>query len=262
MTFDQAFIEYVDVSPDGERLLVSSDRKGNQDLWMLSVEAGEMTQITTDPTPDWSPSWSPDGQEIAFYSYRSGNRDIWAMPANGGPARQLTHHEASDYNPAWSPDGEEIAFASLRTGNDDIWIVGVEGGEPRQMTIDPEDDNWPRFSPDGKWVVFASWRGGTRRLWQVPRDGGQPELIEGLAGYGKLSRDGKEIYFVGSGDRAGNLWAFSVEDGTEYPVTNFEQRRGNLSSFIRAPGRGISLLHLARRYRRHLGNGRRLRVMQ
>jgi TolB protein len=32
LTFDAAFIEFVDVSPDGKRVAVSSDRAGNQDL--------------------------------------------------------------------------------------------------------------------------------------------------------------------------------------------------------------------------------------
>ena len=83
LTFDEAFIQFIDLSPDGERLVLSSDRSGNQDLWTLASGGGEMTQLTDDPTPDWRPSWSPDGNEIVFYAYRSGNRDIWVMPLDG-----------------------------------------------------------------------------------------------------------------------------------------------------------------------------------
>ena len=57
----RALIEFVDVSPDGQQLAVSSDRRGNQDLWVLPATGGEMTPLTTDPTPDWNPRWSPDG---------------------------------------------------------------------------------------------------------------------------------------------------------------------------------------------------------
>ena len=117
VTSERAFIEFVDVSPDGQQLAVSSDRRGNQDLWVLPATGGEMTPLTTDPTPDWSPRWSPDGSQIAFYAYRSGNRDIWVMPARGGPARPLTNHPAIDWFPSWSPpDGREIAFDSQREG--------------------------------------------------------------------------------------------------------------------------------------------------
>ncbi len=37
MTFDQAFIEWVDVSPDAAELMVGSNRGGNPDLWMSTV---------------------------------------------------------------------------------------------------------------------------------------------------------------------------------------------------------------------------------
>ena len=86
LTFDEAYVEYMDVSPDGELLAINSDRGGNADLWTMPVAGGEMTQITTDPRPDWS----PDGSEVAFYSMRSGNRDIWVLPSSGGAARQIT----------------------------------------------------------------------------------------------------------------------------------------------------------------------------
>ena len=116
LTFDEASIDAVDVSSDGERVVFNSERSGNQDLWVLPAAGGELQQLTTEPTPDWSPRWSPDDQQIAFYSARSGSRDIWVMPATGGTARQLTTHEATDAFPAWSPDGTAIAFNSNRNG--------------------------------------------------------------------------------------------------------------------------------------------------
>lgn len=85
LTFEQAFIGTLDLFPDGERLLVSSDRGGNLDLWTLPIGGTDMTQLTTDRAPDWSPRVSPDGKRIAFHSYRSGDRDVWVMPSDGGP---------------------------------------------------------------------------------------------------------------------------------------------------------------------------------
>jgi len=52
LTFEEAYIERVDVSPDGERLLVQSDRSGNMDLWMLPRDGGEWMQVTSEPAPD------------------------------------------------------------------------------------------------------------------------------------------------------------------------------------------------------------------
>ncbi len=137
LTFDEALIEYVDMSPDGKRLLVSSDRSGNADLWMLPRDGGEWMQVTSEPTPDWQPKWSPDGQDIAFYSYRTGRREIWVMPVSGGPARQLTAGNATNpesWFPAWSPDGREIAFSSSGGGEDvSIYVIPRDGGKARQV---------------------------------------------------------------------------------------------------------------------------------
>ncbi len=238
LTADYAFAETVDVSPDGKRLAVSSDRAGNQDLWILPSEGGEMTQLTTDPTEDWLPNWSPDGKEIAFYAYRSGNRDIWVMPAAGGPARQLTFHPAEDIAPTWSPDGREIAFSSRRSGNRDIWIIGVEGGEPRQVTKHPAGESFSAWSPDGRWLVFNSQRTGVSSFWRVLSTGGEPEpLSEGPGVVGRFSPDGKVLYFTGWGtERDRNLWALSMEDGSEYPVTDLVGRSGRVGWALATDG--------------------------
>ena len=232
ITFDNALIEFFDLSPDGKRLAMSSDRAGNQDLWILPSEGGQMTQLTTDPTDDWAPRWSPDGKEMAFYAYRSGNRDVWVMPSGGGPGRQLAPDPTEETVPTWSPDGREIAFISRRSGNREIWIVAAEGGEPRQVTVRPEDDTITDWSGDGRWLVFQS----ESHLFRISPAGGQPELlVEGpTAIFGaRLSPDDKVLYYLGGDD---NLWALSLEDGRKFPVTDLEGRRGTLGWGVATDG--------------------------
>jgi TolB protein len=232
ITFDHATTRFADLSSDGRVLVLSSDRSGNQDLWRLPAEGGEMTQLTVEPMPDRVPLWSPDGKEIAFVSRRSGNHDVWVMPAEGGAARSLATHPALDSLPAWSPDGREIAFLSHRSGGGDIWVVPAQGGVPRQITDDPAVDQIPVWSPDGKWLVYQSWRTGVQRLWRIPAVGGEPEpLTEGPAGASRWSPDGTILYFTGWRERLNNLWALSIEDGREYRVTDLTGRRGSMNPF-------------------------------
>ncbi len=231
VTFEQALIEHVDLSPDGRHLLVSSDRRGNPDLWMMSIDGGDIQQVSSDPKPDWAPKWSPDGTDFAFYAHRSGNRDIWVMPRDGGLARQLTRDKAEDLDPTWSPDGTEIAFFSDRSGNWDIWIVPAAGGKVRQLTMDRAMDHFSHWSPDGESLVFHSNRTGNSRLWQVPAGGGEAELLsQGPGMIPRWSPDGHYVYFTGLEERAGSLWALSIDDGSERPVTNLVGRRGNLGA--------------------------------
>ena len=83
LTFDEAFVETLDLHPDGQRLIVSSDRGGSQDLWVSDLtepNGTDMRQLTADRGPDGAPQVSPDGRHIAFHSHRGGNLDIWVLP--------------------------------------------------------------------------------------------------------------------------------------------------------------------------------------
>ncbi len=231
ITFDEgALIEQVDVSPDESRLLVSSDRAGNFDIWMLPSEGGAMQPVTTDPTPDWAPAWSPNGKEITFYAYRSGGREIWAQPVLGGPARQLTKGEWDNKYPTWSADGESLLFDSMRGGKDVTWIVSASGGEPRQLMT---ESFGARSSPDGKWLAFVSERSGRRAIWRARADGGEPEcLVETSAVFLRWSRDGNWIYYL-----ADDIKAVRADGSGERPMTDFRGRRGFLSEGMAADGK-------------------------
>ena len=177
LTFDQAYVEFVDLSPDGRRLVVNSNRTGFQDLWTLPAEGGEMEPVTNDSAPDWMPAWSPDGKEIAFYTGRTGNRDIFVVPSGGGPMRQLTTQPGGDIMPAWSPDGQRIAYTSVRDGNYDIWVMSATGEDQKRLTDYGGSDNLPSWSPDGRWIAFTSTGDDGSHIWRVLATGGEPEQM-------------------------------------------------------------------------------------
>jgi Tol biopolymer transport system component len=228
ITFDQAHVEYLDVTRDGQRLAVSSDRSGNPDIWILPASGGELQPFVTDPTPDWNPAWSRDGKEIAFYAYRSGNREIWAQAVAGGPARQLTKGEVESVFPAWSPAGESrIAYTTRIGGSTDLWVVPAGGGEPRQLLGDPSSDGYPQWSPDGRELAFQSDRAGPISVWRMPAAGGPAvRVTTGAGNRPRWMPDGKEIVFwrVEGGRR--DAWRVSVTTGAERRVTDLSGRRG------------------------------------
>ena len=227
ITFEEAFIEFVDVSPDGRHLAFSSARAGNQDLWRMPMGGGEPVNLTIDSAPEWAPRWSPDGRELAFYSYRTGDREIWVMPADGDPARQLTSSPGMDAVPEWSPDGRQILFRSERRGNSDIYVMAPDGTDVRLLTPSPYPDGGATWSPDGRWVAFASSRDGNRRIWRVPEVGGEAEPVtDGGVGAPHWSADGARIFFP----REGNFWSVVLETGDERPVTDLIGRRGTLNT--------------------------------
>jgi len=231
LTFDQAFIEFVQVSRDGKWIAFSSDRMGNQDLWKMRSNGGDPIRLTSDSALEWAPYWSPDGTQLSFYSNRTGNREIWIMPSDGGAARQLTSTNTSlNAGGEWSPDGKYVAYRSERRGSSDIWITSVDTGQSRLITDYPTAEYGHGWSPDGKWLAFTSNRNGPRQLWRTLVDGGKTEQLTELeAGSPIWSRDGKDIFYAGRGTRSANFWAISPDTHKERRITDFTGRRGELN---------------------------------
>ena len=48
------------------------------------------------------------------------------------------------------------------------------------------------------------------------------------------TRDGSKVFFLGTDERAGNLWSISMIDGDERPATNLAGRRGTLGGAVPA----------------------------
>jgi TolB protein len=66
-------------SPDGKRILFSSWRTGNPEIYIAGYDGSGLTQLTDNLSWDVHAAWSPDGKRIAFDSDRMGNFDIWVM---------------------------------------------------------------------------------------------------------------------------------------------------------------------------------------
>ncbi|MFC1639931.1 protein kinase [Gemmatimonadota bacterium] len=215
-------IEGMSVSPDGRWLVFDSNRRGNQDIYLMELPDGEPQQLTDDPADDLVPSWSPDGEEIVFYSFRHGSRDLFVMAADGSSEVRLTDDPAQERYPDWSPDGNSIVFQSDKSGSHNLWVLSREGdgrpwGDARQLTDDGGAQ--PRWSPSGAWIAYQS--GGTAT--KIAPDGGEPVVLgddelptRGItAVFPEWSRDGSEVYFK-TRDSVGvaGFWTFPVSGGS------------------------------------------------
>lgn len=160
-------------SPTGDLVAFSSDRDGDQEIYLIPAFGGSVTQLTFNDWDDETPSWSPDGQQIAYQSERDGNLDIFIMGADGSNPVNLTSHQASDEEPAWSPDGSEIVFVSDRDGPDmEIYVMEVANpGNIVRLTDNDALDDEPVWSPDGTKIAFASERDGPANIYVMDADG-------------------------------------------------------------------------------------------
>ena len=126
-------------TPDGEHLVFSSNRSGNErdyrnsELYIAPVAGGEIRALTDRPGPDRSPAVSPDGQQIAFVSYEDRVRTyqvarLEVMDLDGADRRVVTHGlDRSVSNPIWSDDGRQIYFQYDDEGNSKVAFVTLDG---------------------------------------------------------------------------------------------------------------------------------------
>lgn len=99
-------------SPDGSHIAYSDHR---QDLWVMNIETGEKTKISTNRQGVGDISWSPCGGWVAFRQTASNTyRQIWLYSMAEDKSRPVTSDRVNSVTPAWDPDGEWLYFLSDR----------------------------------------------------------------------------------------------------------------------------------------------------
>src|SRR3990172_3701364 len=116
------------VSPDGKKVVFTSNRTGYWDLYILDLPSGATSRLTDSLEYDGAPSWSPDGLWVVFESYFENSLDIFILSAlePQQPPIRLTYTLSADHSPAWSPQGRRIAFVSDRSGEAEIWQADLD----------------------------------------------------------------------------------------------------------------------------------------
>ncbi len=208
-------------SPDGKQVAFNSDRQGEMNIWVRSLEDGSDRRITSGSGGDYQPTWSPDGERLVFFSARGGNTDIWSVPAAGGELSRLTDHPALDINPFHSPDGKWIAFVSDRSGRSEVWLMGSDGSGQRQLASVGVWGHFLRWSADSRAVTFRKEGGSPIGIVRVAIEDGAVTALPEVASGGHLSfsPDGSVAMDV-RGHKT--LWAYPMNGAPPYQVFEFD----------------------------------------
>ena len=184
-------------SPDGKKIVFSSARGGNSEIYVMHSDGSGMKRLTNNQVDDVLPSWSPDGKKIIFASWRDGNYEIYVMHANGSNQIRLTDNSDWDKPPSWSPDGTKIAFISDQHGDYEIYVVNAYGYGQTRVTNNKSGDVLPSWAPDGKKIAFISDRDGNYEIYVMHADSsGEKRLTDqGYDLFPSWSPDGKKIAF-------------------------------------------------------------------
>ncbi len=175
------------VSPNGKKIVFTSMRDGDLDLYVMDVSGQNVKRLTDELGYDGGAFFSANGKQIVYRAnhpktpeqiarykkFLSENLiepttlEIYVMNADGTNKRQITNLKAASFAPFMFPDGKRIIFSSNvrdpKGRNFDLFSINLDGTNLEQVTFNETFDGFPMFSPDGKKLVFASNRDAKAR---------------------------------------------------------------------------------------------------
>ena len=209
-------------SPDGKRIVFTSDRGGGDNIWVMNRDGSDAKAVSSEKFRLLnSPAWAPDGEFIVarkhFTSTRSaGAGEMWLYHRSGGGGVQMTkrpNDQKDAGEPAFSPDGRYLYYSQDVTPgsrfdynkdpNGQIYVIqrlDRHTGETERYVTGSGGSLRPTPSPDGKSLAFLRRVRGKTTLFVTDVESGADRPL-----YDGLDRDMQETWAI-HGTYPGIAW--------------------------------------------------------
>jgi Tol biopolymer transport system component len=211
LTNDKFYKEDPAWSPDGKQIVYSSDKGGNEDLYLLTLATKAEKRLTNTPESEVGAAWSHDGKQLAYQDHAGAT---FVMDLVSGQSRKVIPAQFAPSKPSWSSNGKTLAIAALkpythrfREGTSQFLSVDLASGAltytepaPFKSTTTRGEDG-PVYSPDGSSVAFVM----DSLLWIRPVDSkgiptGPPRQVnDEVTDAPTWSGDSKELLYLSNG---------------------------------------------------------------
>ena len=184
----------VSACPNGKRLVYSTARNGNSELWTSDGDGGNATKITDKPLFA-AGLCTPDSQSIIYATSEA----LWRAPVAGGapektdlPLAQMGYSEDGKlmFRTSQAVEGDTLHAKFFISPANDVKTVLHSFAIPYGMRE-------PRFTPDGKALALLLNRNRATNIWELPFSGGPPvpltKFTSGDMFSFSWSRDGKQL---------------------------------------------------------------------
>src|SRR5688572_30509672 len=169
LTDNAAREAYPKFSPDGKWVAFSSNRYGNNDVFIVAVTGGIPKRLTFHTGNDDVVAWARDSQKVLFRAGRGEGAfpsvaTLFEISVSGGQEQPLPVDWG--YYASYSPDGKSIVFNrhpstwSRRHYRGsyaaDLWVADLGTKTYRQLLADERYNRfWPMWAADGS-IYFVA----------------------------------------------------------------------------------------------------------
>jgi len=232
---------YPRFSPDGKWIAFTSNRYGNNDVFVIPAEGGAAKQLTYHSGNDEVVGWSRDGKNVVFRA----SRGLGAFP-NVATLHQISIEGGQEqplptdwgWSGSFSPDGKSLVFNrhpstwSRRHYRGsfaaDLWVTSLaDNGYTKLLADEKYNRYWPMWGADDN-IYFVGdplpneksvkpgspeVRASVNNIYKIPVKGGPPVQVtkhaDGSLFWPSMSSDGKTIVYE---DNFG-IWKLDVASG-------------------------------------------------
>jgi Tol biopolymer transport system component len=145
-------------SPDGRRVVFSSDRGGANDLYVKTTDGREEAALVFSRNgPQVATDSSSDGKWLVVEdNSRDTGRDLWVVSLDGkSQARPVARTRFQEWGGRLSPDDRWMAFVTDESGTSEVYVMPFSGVGDK-MRISTAGGISPRWRRDGKELFYVS----------------------------------------------------------------------------------------------------------
>jgi serine/threonine protein kinase/Tol biopolymer transport system component len=140
--------------PGDDRIVISSNRTGDWDLYTVPSSGGDLTPLLKQPRSQHPLAVAPDGSVLFLDNDPVTGNDIWTLTPDGKVSPLVvTPYIESAANV--SPDGRYVAYQSNESGRNEVYAIPFSGkGERATVSID--GGTGPVWSRDGRELFYRA----------------------------------------------------------------------------------------------------------
>src|SRR5260370_10744493 len=147
---------YPTVSLDGKRMIYTSNRSGNWDIYLRSLDTGKERALTSAPEIAARAEISPDGATAAY----TGGGSVNLVSTRGGVPEKLCD-QCTPTVLGWTADSRQV-IGSIGTPVSPF-LLDVQNGKQTPLLSHPEWDlHRSQISHDGRCIAFNAKMGATK----------------------------------------------------------------------------------------------------